>query len=104
MSERRIAERFTVKLPLYYRRLDQKDFTRAESVNISESGLCVKLPEPESVERVLQLRCLFPGGEELSDALGRVVWLKRGLATAETGIELMDVGSGFIEKARAFKG
>jgi hypothetical protein len=102
MSDRRIATRVDARLPFFYRRLDERDFTRSDSVNISEKGLRVLLRRPQAIERVLQLKVLFPGAHEMANALGRVVWLKRGFLGAEAGIELMDVGADFSEKARSF--
>ena len=98
-TERRAYKRFDMSLPLYYRRLDQGEFFRSESKNISEGGLRVALKESERKDRFMEFRLLMPKVHDTVDVVGRVAWVKAD-EEVEAGIEFVDSKTNYRDKIR----
>ncbi len=99
--EKREFKRCDCRLPLYYRRLDQLEFINSETRNISEGGMKIALKDPESIDRVLQLKVFLSENREVVDAMGRIKWVKKDSPQLEAGIEIMDLGTGYRDKVKA---
>jgi c-di-GMP-binding flagellar brake protein YcgR len=73
--EKRRHPRFTVDLPIEYRRRDLVDkYVRV--INASESGLSIYLSEQMEVGQYLRTKLFFPFGSELNfiELVTQVVW------------------------------
>jgi c-di-GMP-binding flagellar brake protein YcgR len=73
--EKRRHPRFTVDLPIEYRRRDLVDkYDRV--INVSESGLSIHLSEQMEVGQYLRTKLFFPFGSELNfiELVTQVVW------------------------------
>jgi c-di-GMP-binding flagellar brake protein YcgR len=74
--EERKHPRFLLNLPIEYYRVDS-DFNQAGyTVNASESGLMVNLPEKLEVGQLLQMKLFFSFGPDINsiEILSQVVW------------------------------
>ena len=94
--ERRTQQRLDIRLPLYYRRLDQGDFYRTECRNISMGGLTIALRNQQAIGQLIEARVLLPK-QEVMDITGRIVWIENN-EDPEAGIEIIDTDIHYRER------
>ncbi len=106
--ERRRHPRFSVDLPIEYRRIDSSEQHPAHAQNISKGGLLVYLPEETEMGQFLKMKLFFPSDSHLQaiEAVAQVVWVdlhigekedyRSGLRFIEISPEDIDQLSGYL--------
>jgi c-di-GMP-binding flagellar brake protein YcgR len=106
--EKRKHPRFTIDLPLEYRRIDSAIRETARAVNASEGGLLVYFPEEMKVGDHLQLRLFFNDGSDMNRIeMGvQVAWVDLHLGKEwgdyRSGVKFTDVAPEDLNKLKAF--
>jgi c-di-GMP-binding flagellar brake protein YcgR len=74
--ERRKRPRISIELPFEYSGVDGKEIHGGISVDVSEGGFLVYLPEAMEIGTILKIEILFVKGPELNTIKGiaKVVW------------------------------
>ena len=100
--------RFLINLPIKYWRRDLSDSHISRTVDVSEGGLMVSLPEPIEIGRDLRLNLFYAHSpSELStiEALVQVVWRdvqvnKDGYY--KTGVKFVNISAGDLDRWKHF--
>ena len=106
--EKRKHPRFTIDLPLEYRRIDSPIPETGRAVNASEGGLLVYFPEEVKVGDHLQLRLFFSDGSDMNRIeIGvRVVWVDLHLGKEwgdyRSGVKFTDIAPEDLNKLKTF--
>lgn len=90
VRERRRYYRCPMQIAVFVSRGGGPEFT-VNSLNVSESGICLNSNEAMQVGDKLRLRLLLPGATELLNLWGEVAW---SAATGRVGIRFSDVKPG----------
>jgi c-di-GMP-binding flagellar brake protein YcgR len=106
--EKRKHPRFTIDLPLEYRRIDSPIPETGRAVNASEGGLLVYFPEEVKVGDYLQLRLFFNDGSDMNRIeMGvRVAWVDLHLGKEwgdyRSGVKFTDIAPVDLNKLKTF--
>jgi c-di-GMP-binding flagellar brake protein YcgR len=106
--EKRKHPRFTIDLPLEYRRIDSPIPETGRAVNASEGGLLVYFPEEVKEGDHLQLRLFFSDGSDMNRIeIGvRVVWVDLHLGKEwgdyRSGVKFTDIAPEDLNKLKTF--
>lgn len=90
VQERRRYYRCPLQIAVFVSRGGDQEFT-VNSLNVSESGICLNSNDPMQVGDKLRLRLLLPGAAELLNLCGEVAW---SAATGRVGVRFSDVRPG----------
>ncbi len=107
--EKRRHPRFSVDLPVEYRRADLSA-DQGRAVNASEGGLLLFLPELMGIGTHLRLKLFFTMGSELYaiEMLVEVVWvdihLEKDWGDYRTGVRFVEISTGDLGKLKSFLG
>ena len=79
--ERRKNARFPIRLPIEYYRADSPINQTGHTVDASEGGLQILLPEPMEIGQKLNMKLFFSSGSKLNstEVLAEVVWMNTQL-------------------------
>ena len=107
--ERRMYPRFLLNLPIEYLPLDSPVSYLSHTINASEGGLMICLPERLEVGKHLDLKIFFSSGPSLLtiNPIVQVMWVDEQLGGDETyrhGVRFVDPTSGDVQKFKAFLG
>ena len=107
--EKRKHRRFTVDLPIEYRRRDLVDkYVRV--INASESGLSIYLSEQMEVGQYLRTKLFFPFGSELNfiELVTQVVWRDvqpgKDWGDYRAGVRFVDVSPADLSNLKNYLG
>jgi len=107
--EKRRHPRFTVDLPIEYRRRDLVDkYVRV--INASESGLSIYLSEEMEVGQYLRTKLFFPFGSELNfiELVTQVVWRDvqpgKDWGDYRAGVRFVDVSPADLSNLKNYLG
>jgi c-di-GMP-binding flagellar brake protein YcgR len=107
--EKRRDPRFTVDLPIEYRRRDLVDkYVRV--INASESGLSIYLSEQMEVGQYLRTKLFFPFGSELNfiELVTQVVWTDvqpgKDWGDYRAGVKFIDISPADLSNLRNYLG
>jgi c-di-GMP-binding flagellar brake protein YcgR len=105
--EKRSHPRFSVNLPVEYRRTDLI-VEQGRAVNASEGGLLLNLPEQMGIGNHLRLKLFFTVGSDLNaiETVVEVVWvdllLEKGREDYRTGVRFVDISTEDMGKLKNF--
>jgi len=105
--EKRKHPRFSVDLPVEYRRIGLLA-ERGRAVNASEGGLLLYLPEPMGIGTALRLKVFFTMGSELNAiaAMVEVVWvdmrLEKDRGDYRMGVKFVEISTEDVDKLNIF--
>jgi hypothetical protein len=106
--ERRKYPRFTVDLPIEYRRIDSSIVQSGRTGNAGEGGLLLYLPEQMAIGQELRIKLFFASGVELNtiEMVGQVAWtdihLGQGWGDHRVGVKFIDISSENLDKLKNF--
>jgi hypothetical protein len=106
--EKRKYPRFSIDLPVEYRRTHSSAHHSGRALNASQGGLLLYLPEECVVGQELKLKVFYSNGTELItlQALGEVVWTEicRGGNRGDyrAGIRFVEIVSSDLDRLKAF--
>ncbi len=106
--ERRRHPRFTIDLPIEYRRIDSSVSQPGRVVNASEGGLLLYLPERMEVGQHLRIAVFFTSGAVLKtiECRAEVVWtdlnLGEGWGDYRSGVKFVDISKEDFERLKGF--
>jgi c-di-GMP-binding flagellar brake protein YcgR len=107
--EKRRHPRFTVDLPIEYRRRDLVDkYVRV--INVSESGLSIYLSEQMEVGQYLRTKLFFPLGSELKfiELVTQVVWTdihpEKDWGDYRAGVRFVDISPADLSNLKNYLG
>ena len=107
--EKRRHRRFTVDLPIEYRRRDLVDkYVRV--INASESGLSIYLSEQMEVGQYLRTKLFYPFGSELNfiELVTQVVWTdvhpKKDWGDYKAGVRFIDISPADLTSLKNYLG
>ena len=107
--EKRRHPRFTVDLPIEYRRRDLVDkYVRV--INASESGLSIYLSEQMEVGQYLRTKLFFPFGSELNfvELVTQVVWRdvqpEKDWGDYRAGVRFVDISPADLNNLKNYLG
>ncbi len=97
--ERRRYPRFPIRLPIEYYRANSPINQTGQTVDASEGGLQILLPEPMEIGQKLNMKLFFSSGSKLNsvELLAEVVWINTQLGEGE---KLFRSGVRFINISR----
>jgi c-di-GMP-binding flagellar brake protein YcgR len=97
--ERRTNPRFPIRLAVEYSRANSPINQTGQTVDASEGGLQVLLPEPMEIGQKLNMKLFFSSGSKLNsvEVLAEVVWINTQLGEGE---KLFRSGVRFINVSR----
>lgn len=105
--ERREHPRFSVDLPAEYCQINSLISGNGRTINASESGLMLYLPEQPEIDQYLRIKLFFTseGNVDNIEGLAQVVWLD--IHFGETGdyrcgVRFVDLSSENVNKLRNF--
>ena len=96
VRERRRYYRCPLQIAVFVNRGGGQEFT-VNSLNVSESGICLNSNEAMQVGDKLRLRLLLPGATDLLNLCGEVAW---SVATGRVGVRFSDVRPGVAQVLR----
>jgi hypothetical protein len=105
--EKRSHPRFSVNLPVEYRRTDLI-VEQGRAVNASEGGLLLNLPEQMGMGNHLRLKLFFTVGSDLNaiETVVEVVWvdlpLEKGREDYRTGVRFVEISTENVGKIKNF--
>jgi c-di-GMP-binding flagellar brake protein YcgR len=105
--EKRSHPRFSVNLPVEYRRTDLI-VEQGRAVNASEGGLLLNLPEQMRTGNYLRLKLFFTVGSDLNaiETVVEVVWvdlpLEEGREDYRTGVRFVEISAEDAGKLKNF--
>jgi len=105
--EKRKHPRFSVDLPVEYRRADLPA-DQGRAMNASEGGLLLYLPEQMGIGNHLRLKLFFTMGSELNaiETLVEVVWmdvhLGKDWGDYRTGVRFVEISTEEMGKLKGF--
>ncbi len=100
--------RFPINLPIKYWRSENPESHFSHTVEVSEGGFRVYLPEPIESGQILRLNLFYSSSpEELTkiEPLVQVVWGDNRAGKDgyyRTGVKILDISSGDLDKLRSF--
>lgn len=107
--EKRRHRRFTVDLPIEYRRRDLVEkYVRV--INASESGLSIYLSEQMEVGQYLRTKLFFPFGSELNfiELVTQVVWTdvhpEKDWGDYRAGVRFVDISQADLSNLKNYLG
>ena len=106
--EKRKHPRFTVDLPLEYRRVSSPVIQPGRVINASEGGLLIYFPEKLEIGQHLELRLFFASGPDLNtiEIVVQVVWtdlhLGKDWGDHRTGVKFVDIAPEDLNKLKNF--
>ena len=83
--ERRKNARFPIRLPIEYYRANSPINQTGQTVDASERGLQILLPEPLEIGQTLNMKLFFSSGSTLNsiEVLAEVAWINTQLGEGE---------------------
>ena len=105
--ERRKYPRFSIDLPIEYHLIQSPVIQTGRTLNASEWGLLVYLPQKMEIGQHLALKLFFHNGSSMNtiEMIGEVMWIDIHLETNwgdyRTGLKLIDISP---EDLKRFKG
>jgi c-di-GMP-binding flagellar brake protein YcgR len=105
--ERRKYPRFSIDLPIEYHLIQSPVIQTGRTLNASEGGLLVYLPQKMEIGQHLALKLFFHNGSSMNtiEMIGEVMWIDIHLETNwgdyRTGLKLIDISP---EDLKRFKG
>jgi len=83
--ERRRNARFPIRLAIEYSRANSPINQTGQTVDASERGLQILLPEPMEISQTLNMKLFFSSGSTLNsiEVLAEVVWINAQLGEGE---------------------
>jgi len=106
--ERRKYPRFSVDLPIEYYAESAETRLSGRTINVSEGGLLIYLPERVDIGENLRIRLYFPSGQDLSlvEMLVQVVWIDIHLGEEgedyRSGVRFVDISAGDLVRLKKF--
>jgi len=95
--EERQHPRFLLNLPIEYYRVDPEINQAGYTVNASESGLMVNLPEKFEIGQLLRIKLFFSFGPDINaiEILSQVVWTDQSGSEEgyRSGVKFIEVSS-----------
>ena len=95
--ERRKNARFPIRLAIEYSRANSPINQTGHTVDASEGGLQILLPEPMEIGQTLNMKLFFSSGSTLNsvEVLAEVVWINTQLGEGEklfqTGVRFINI-------------
>ncbi|MDI7258661.1 MAG: PilZ domain-containing protein [Thermodesulfobacteriota bacterium] len=106
--ERRRYPRFSIDLPIEYYPIHSSASHTGRTLNASEGGLLVYLPEKMEVGQSLKLKLFFSSGFNLNtiEVITEVIWidihLEKDWGDYRTGLKFVDISSEDLSRLRDF--
>ena len=105
--ERRKHPRFSVNLPVEYRKLDIPKDRPANTGDVSEGGILLYVSEPIEIDQELSLKLFFTSGGKLTSVQARmqVVWkdmLVGNDGPHRIGLKFVDISSEGLASLKGF--
>ena len=105
--ERRKHPRFSVDLPVEYRKIDTSKSHPAHTGDVSEGGLLLYVSEPFEIGQELTLKLFFASGAELNSAEAhvRVVWKDVHMENDtpnRIGVKFVEISSADMNSLKGF--
>lgn len=106
--ERRRYPHFSIDLPIEYHLIHSSAGHTGRTLNASEGGLLVYLPEKMEVGQSLKLKLFFSSGFNLNtiEVIAEVIWidihLEKDWGDYRTGLKFVDISSEDLSRLRDF--
>jgi len=106
--ERRKNPRFPIRLAVEYSRADSPINQAGHTVDASEGGLQILLPEPMEIGQKLNMKLFFSSGSKLNsvEVLAEVVWINTQLGEGEklhrSGVRFINISPEGITQLKNF--
>jgi c-di-GMP-binding flagellar brake protein YcgR len=106
--ERRRYPRFSIDLPIEYHPIPLSAFHKGRTINASEGGLLVYLPERMEIGQFLNVKLFFSSGFNLStiEVIAEVVWidihLDKDWGDYRTGLKFVDISDEDLSRLKDF--
>ena len=106
--ERRRYPRFSIDLPIEYHPIPLSAFHKGRTINASEGGLLVYLPERMEIGQCLNVKLFFSSGFNLStiEVIAEVVWidihLDKDWGDYRTGLKFVDISDEDLNRLKDF--
>ena len=106
--ERRKNARFPIRLAIEYSRANSPINQTGQTVDASEGGLQILLPEPMEIGQTLNMKLFFSSGSTLNsvEVLAEVVWINTQLGEGEklfqTGVRFINISREGMTKLKDF--
>ncbi len=106
--ERRRYPRFSIDLPIEYHPIPMSALHKGRTINASEGGLLVYLPERMEIGQFLSVKLFFSSGFNLStiEVIAEVIWidihLDRDWGDYRTGLKFVDISYEDLSRLKDF--
>ncbi len=106
--EKRKHPRLNIDLPVEYYQIDSTTYPNGWTINASEEGLLLYLPEQMEIGQYLRLKLFFASDSELNatEMLVQVVWrdihLGKDWGDYRTGVRFIDISPEDMTKLKNF--
>jgi c-di-GMP-binding flagellar brake protein YcgR len=105
--ERRKQPRFSAGLPIEYCRMNSSKILPGHSVNVSEDGLMVSLPEQIDIGENLDMRLYFSWGADLNiiRTIVQVIWVaneEKKDGYYRCGVNFIDISPEDMDRLKSF--
>ena len=106
--ERRKNARFPIRLAIEYSRANSPINQTGQTVDASEGGLQILLPEPMEIGQKLNMKLFFSSGSKLNsvEVLAEVVWMNTQLGEGEklfrSGVRFINISREGMTKLKDF--
>lgn len=106
--ERRRYPRFSIDLPIEYLPIPLSAFHKGRTINASEGGLLVYLPERMEIGQILSVKLFFSSGFNLStiEVIAEVIWidihLDKDWGDYRTGLKFVDISYEDLSRLQDF--
>jgi len=105
--ERRRHPRFSIDLPIEYHHIHSPLGATGQTINASEGGLLVYLPERLELGQQLKMKLYISSGPDLHaiEMLAQVVWIDLHLGQEQgdyrTGVEFVDISPEHMQRLKS---
>jgi len=106
--ERRRNPRFPIRLAIEYSRANSPINQTGQTVDASEGGLQILLPEPMEIGQKLNMKLFFSSGSKLNstEVLAEVAWINTQLGEGEklyrSGVRFINISPEGMTKLKKF--
>jgi c-di-GMP-binding flagellar brake protein YcgR len=106
--ERRRSPRFPIRLAIEYSRANSPINQTGQTIDASEGGLQILLPEQMEIGQKLNMKLFFSSGSKLSsfEVLAEVAWINTQLGEGEklyrTGVKFINISRESMTKLKDF--
>lgn len=106
--ERRKYPRFSIDLPIEYHPIQSGALRKGKTINGSEGGLLVYLPEKMDIGQFLSVKLFFSSGFHLStiEVIAEVIWidihLDQDWGDYRTGLKFVDISDEDLSRLKDF--